>query len=238
MANELILICSVVFIYGSAITGYALFGKTGLYCISVIASILANIEVTILINAFGMEQTLGNILFAVTFLITDILSECEGKKAAQTAVYAGIFSSVFFLVLSQSWMLYTPSESDVMMPSIKTVFSSTPRMILASLVVYAISQMFDVWLYHKWWKLTEKKTGSKRSFLWLRNNGSTLISQLLNTALFTAFAFWGTYDIPTLISIFLSSYIIYVFTSLLDTPFVYLARKIHDKKLSIESKKV
>lgn len=238
MANELILICSVVFIYGSAITGYALFGKTGLYCISVIASILANIEVTILINAFGMEQTLGNILFAVTFLITDILSECEGKKAAQTAVYAGIFSSVFFLVLSQSWMLYTPSEADTMMPSIKTVFSSTPRMILASLVVYAISQMFDVWLYHKWWKLTEKKSGSKRSFLWLRNNGSTLISQLMNTALFTAFAFWGTYDIPTLISIFLSSYIIYVFTSLLDTPFVYLARKIHDKKLSIESKKV
>lgn len=238
MVNELILICSVVFIYGSAITGYALFGKTGLYCISVIASILANIEVTILINAFGMEQTLGNILFAVTFLITDILSECEGKKAAQTAVYAGIFSSVFFLVLSQSWMLYTPSEADVMMPSIKTVFSSTPRMILASLVVYAISQMFDVWLYHKWWRLTEKKSGSKRSFLWLRNNGSTLISQLLNTALFTAFAFWGTYDIPTLISIFLSSYIIYIFTSLLDTPFVYLARKIHDKKLSIESKKV
>ena len=238
MANELILICSVVFIYGSAITGYALFGKTGLYCISVIASILANIEVTILINAFGMEQTLGNILFAVTFLITDILSECEGKKAAQTAVYAGIFSSVFFLVLSQSWMLYTPSEADTMMPSIKTVFSSTPRMILASLVVYAISQMFDVWLYHKWWKLTEKKSGNKRSFLWLRNNGSTLISQLMNTALFTAFAFWGTYDIPTLISIFLSSYIIYVFTSLLDTPFVYLARKIHDKKLSIKSKKV
>ena len=236
MANELILICSVVFIYGSAITGYALFGKTGLYCISVIASILANIEVTILINAFGMEQTLGNILFAVTFLITDILSECEGKKAAQTAVYAGIFSSVFFLVLSQSWMLYTPSEADVMMPSIKTVFSSTPRMILASLVVYAISQMFDVWLYHKWWKLTEKKSGSKRSFLWLRNNGSTLISQLMNTALFTAFAFWGTYDIPTLISIFLSSYIIYVFTSLLDTPFVYLARKIHDKKLKTETK--
>ena len=238
MTNELILICSVVFIYCSAITGYALFGKMGLYCISVIASILANIEVTILINAFGMEQTLGNILFAVTFLITDILSECEGKKAAQTAVYAGIFSSVFFLVLSQSWMLYTPSEADAMMPSIKTVFSSTPRMILASLVVYAISQMFDVWLYHKWWKLTEKKSGSKRSFLWLRNNGSTLISQLLNTALFTAFAFWGTYDIPTLISIFLSSYIIYVFTSLLDTPFVYLARKIHDKKLSIKSKKV
>lgn len=237
MPNELILICSVVFIYGAALLGYKFFGKIGLYCISVIATILANIEVTIMINAFGMEQTLGNILFAVTFLITDILSECEGKKAAQTAVYAGIFSSIFFLVLSQSWMLYTPSSADTMMPSIKTVFSNTPRMILASLVVYAISQMFDVWLYHKWWKFTEKKFGNKRKFLWLRNNGSTLISQILNTALFTAFAFLGTYDIPTLISIFLSSYVIYIFTSLLDTPFVYLARKIHDKKLNAKAEK-
>lgn len=237
MPNELILICSVVFIYGAALLGYKFFGKIGLYCISVIATILANIEVTIMINAFGMEQTLGNVLFAVTFLITDILSECEGKKAAQTAVYAGIFSSIFFLVLSQSWMLYTPSSADTMMPSIKTVFSNTPRMILASLVVYAISQMFDVWLYHKWWKFTEKKFGNKRKFLWLRNNGSTLISQILNTALFTAFAFLGTYDIPTLISIFLSSYVIYIFTSLLDTPFVYLARKIHDKKLRKETAK-
>lgn len=237
MPNELILICSVVFIYGAALLGYKFFGKIGLYCISVIATILANIEVTIMINAFGMEQTLGNVLFAVTFLITDILSECEGKKAAQTAVYAGIFSSIFFLVLSQSWMLYTPSSADTMMPSIKTVFSNTPRMILASLVVYAISQMFDVWLYHKWWKFTEKKFGNKRKFLWLRNNGSTLISQILNTALFTAFAFWGTYDIPTLISIFISSYVIYIFTSLLDTPFVYIARKIHDKKLNAKAEK-
>lgn len=232
MRNELLLIGSVVFIYGMALLGYKLFGKTGLYCLSAIATILANIEVVLLINAFSMEQTLGNVLFAVTFLITDILSECEGKKAANKAVLTGIFSSVFFLLLSQSWLLYIPSENDVMMSSISAVFSNTPRMIIASLSVYAVSQLFDVWLYHKWWAFTEKRCGDKRRFLWLRNNGSTLISQLLNTALFTALAFWGTYDIPTLISIFLSSYVIYIFTSLLNTPVVYIARKIHDKKIS------
>ncbi|MDE7390385.1 MAG: queuosine precursor transporter, partial [Lachnospiraceae bacterium] len=91
---------------------------------------------------------------------------------------------------------------------------------------------FDVWLYHKWWNFTEKKFGDKRKFLWLRNNGSTLISQILNTFLFTVFAFWGTYDLQTLLSIFFSSYIIYFCPSLLDTPAVYLARKIHDKKVS------
>lgn len=230
MRNELLLIGSVVFIYGMALLGYKIFGKTGLYCLSAIATVLANIEVVLLINAFSMEQTLGNVLFAVTFLITDILSECEGKKAANKAVLTGIFSSVFFLLLSQSWMLYIPSENDVMMESISAVFSNTPRMIIASLSVYAISQMLDVWLYHKWWAFTEKGCGSKRRFLWLRNNFSTLISQIVNAALFTALAFWGTYEISTLVSIFLSSYVIYIFTSLLDTPVVYLARRIHDKK--------
>ena len=234
--NELLLIGSVVFIYGMSLVGYAFFGKTGLYCLSALATVLANIEVIILINAFGMEQTLGNVLFAVTFLITAIFSECEGKKAANKAVLTGVFSSIFFLVLSQSWLLYAPAEGDFAMESIKTVFSNTPRMIIASLVVYAISQLFDVWLYHKWWEFTTKKFGNKRKFLWLRNNGSTLISQILNTALFTLFAFAGTYDVATLISIFLSSYVIYIFTSLLDTPIVYLARMKTIKQQKLQTK--
>lgn len=230
MINELLLIGSVVFIFGATLLAYKFFGKTGLYCVSAISTVLANIEVAILINAFGMEQTLGNVLFAATFLTTDILSECEGKKEANKAVWLGVFSSLFFLGLSQSWLVYVPSENDFIHESITSVFANTPRMIIASLVVYAISQLFDVWLYHKWWAFTEKKFGDKRRFLWLRNNGSTLISQILNTALFTLFAFWGAYDTKTLISIFASSYVIYIFTSLLDTPCVYIARKIHDKK--------
>lgn len=228
--NELLLIASLFFIFGTALAGYALFGKAGLYCVSAVATILANIEVVILIRAFGMEQTLGNVLFAVTFLITDILSECEGRKAANRAVWTGILSSVFFLVLSQSWLLYRPAGGDTMAPAIRALFSNTPRMILSSLSVYAISQFFDVWLYHKWWDFTEKRFGSRRAFLWLRNNGSTLVSQIVNTLLFTLFAFLGTYDSGTLFSIFISSYVIFIVTSLVDTPFLYLARRIHDRK--------
>lgn len=230
MINELLLIGSVIFIFGATLLAYRFFGKNGLFCISAIATVLANIEAIILINAFGMEQTLGNVLFASTFLVTDILSECEGKKEANKAVYLGVFSSMFFLLLSQSWIKYIPSQNDLVHDSVCTVFANTPRLIIASLAVYAISQLFDVWLYHKWWEFTERKFGNKRKFLWLRNNGSTLISQILNTSLFTLFAFWGTYDAKTLLSIFLSSYVIYVFTSIIDTPAVYIARKIHDKK--------
>ena len=223
--NELLLIVSVALIYGTVLLGYMLFGKSGLYALSAVASIFANVEVLILIKAFGMEQTLGNVLFASTFLMTDILSECEGKKAANKAVYIGLFGTLFFLALSGSWLAFKPSEADTVTPAFRAIFTATPRIVCASLAVYVVSQFFDVWLYHKWWAFTEKKFGDKKKFLWLRNNGSTLVSQLINSLLFTTLAFAGTYDFGTLMSIFGSGYIIFIFTSLLDTPILYLARK-------------
>ncbi len=229
MINEILLIVSVLVLYSCVVLAYRFFGKAGLYCWTVIATISANIEVLILVTAFGMEMTLGNILFASTFLVTDILSETEGKKAANKAVVIGIATSAVFILISQSWMLYQPNSNDFIMPSIKNVFSNTPRMMLAGIAVYAIVQVFDVWAYHMIWKLTEKKCHDSKRFLWLRNNGSTLISQLFNTILFTLAAFLGTYDAKSIISIIISSYVIFIATSLLDTPAVYIARQFKNK---------
>lgn len=230
--NELILLGSVVLIFGAVVLAWHLFGKAGLYAMTALVTILSNIEVLILVNAFGMEQTLGNLLFASTFLITDILSENVGKKEANTAVFIGLFSSVFFLALTGSWLLYIPSENDWVMPAIRTIFMATPRTVLASMTVYAVSQLFDVWLYHKWWDFTTRRFGDSRRFLWLRNNGATMASQLLNTVLFTLAAFAGAegYNGKLLVSIMVSSFAIYVVTSLLDTPAVYIARRIEEKK--------
>lgn len=228
--NELLLIISLIFIFGAVLLAYKYFGRAGLYAMTAIATVFANIEVLILVKAFGMEQTLGNVLFAATFLITDILSECEGKKSANKAVLIGVFSQLFFLGLTQSWLLYETQIGSTVDGAIVEIFSNTPRMIFASLTVYVVSQVFDVWLYHKWWAFTEKKFGNKRRFLWLRNNGSTLVSQLINSVLFTFAAFYGMYDLPTLLSIFGSGYVIFIFTSLLDTPAVYLARRIGDSR--------
>lgn len=235
MRNEALLIVTLLMLYGSVLLWFALFGTSGLMGFTVFATIAANIEVLILVQAFGMEMTLGNILFATTFLVTDILSEIAGKKQAQQAVWIGIAANVLFVVVSQSWLMYIPSAEDWVTPSMRSIFSNTPRLMLASLAVYAIVQVFDVWLYHKWWDLTQRLSGDRRGYLWVRNNGSTLISQLLNAILYTAFAFYGMYDIPTLVSIVLSSYVIFIFTSLLDTPIVYWARLIHEKKQALQS---
>ena len=228
MKNELLLILSVFLIYGGVLLCYRFFGKHGLFAFSATATVLANIEVLILVDAFGMEQTLGNVMFASTYLITDILSENESKKDASKAVYIGIFTSVAMLVFTQLWLLFTPAETDLAMPAMRQIFSTTPRLMLASILGYAISQRFDVWLYHAWWALTNK-LGDSRKFLWLRNNGSTLVSQLINTVLFTSVAFWGRYDTSSFIAIMISSYVVYIFTSLLDTPAVYIARRMKEK---------
>ena len=233
--NELFLILSLIIIFGGTVVWYKLFGKAGLYCFTVFATITANIEVLLLVDAFGMEMTLGNVLFAATFLITDILSETEGKQAAQKAVYIGIATSLLFLIVSQSWLFYELSPNDWAGESFRTIFSNTPRMLISSLVVYAITQIFDVWLYHAWWGFSSRLCGDSRRFLWLRNNGSTLVSQLLNSVLYTLFAFYGTYSNETLVSIILSSYVVFIFTSLADTPAVYIARSIHDKEVAKKS---
>ena len=224
--NELFLVISLLISFGATILFLKLFGKGGLFAWIGICAVFANIEVTILVHAFGMDQTLGNTLFAASFLATDILSEVYGKKEANKGVLAGIITTVIFIVLSFMWTHYIPAEGDWAMDSIKALFSNTPRMLLSSLIAYAVSESFDVWLYHKWWDLTEKKTGNHDKFLWFRNNFSTLFSQLVNIVIFNFGAFWGIYSLPELISITGACYIIYVVTSLLDTPFVYIAKKI------------
>ena len=231
MRNEILLIVNLVVVYSMTLLFYKMCGKKGLLCWNIIATIAANIEVMILVKAFGLEQTLGNILFASTFLTTDILSENYSKKDATMAVKTGIMASLAFIVISRFWLWFIPSENDVISSSIVTVFENTPRVMFAGFFVYAIVQNFDVWLYHKLWDVTSKKSGNKKSFLWLRNNLATMTSQLINAILFNVIAFWGIYDIKTLINIIISTYVIFIITSLADTPIVYIARKI--KKIDV-----
>lgn len=229
MTNELLLILQLVGFYGMVILSYRLFGKKGLFCWSTLATILANIEVLISVTAFGRDMTMGNILFATTFVVTDILSEVSSKKDANKAVNLSIFTSAMFVIISQSWLLSIPNSSDFVFDSIKTLFSNTPRLMVVSLIVYAVVQRFDVWAYHKWWKFTEKKFRDKKKYLWLRNNGSTLLSQFFNAMLYSLGAFYGIYDIKTVISIGFATYFIYIITSIADTPVVYICRYLKEK---------
>ncbi len=224
--NEILVIGSLFVIYGSCLLAYRLFGRAGLYVMTALATVFANIEVLMLIDGFGITQTLGNVMFAATYMITDILSENEGKKYASKAVWLGVFTSAAMLVFTQYWLLYTPSQTDRVSEHIRAIFSTTPRLLLASFLGYAVSQRFDVWLYHLIWDITAEKCGDRSRFLWLRNNAATMVSQIINTIMFNLIAFAGVYDRSTLIDIMVSGYVVYIFTSLADTPAVYFSRRI------------
>ena len=154
-----------------------------------------------------------------SFLATDLLCECYGKKEAQKAVLLGLFSLVIFTLGMMLTLQFSSSKADLNSSHMKELFQYTPRVVLGSLVAYAVSQTHDVWIF------SHLKTMTSGKYLWLRNNVSTLISQLIDTSLFVFIAFYGVYDFDVLMSIAYTTLIFKWITALVDTPFVYLGKK-------------
>lgn len=222
MSNEIIFVASVLIYLGSVLLLYKLFGKNGLFAFAIFGTLLGNIAVCKTIDLFGVSTTAGNVLYASTFLVTDILSEKYGKKEATKAVKYSFAIMLLWLLGTQLNLMYTPNANDYISPSLQVVFGLVPRITIASLIGFVCSQNIDVFLYHFIWS----KTGENTKKLWLRNNGSTLISQAIDTVIFTTLAFWGVYPTEIFISILITTYLFKAIVALLDTPFIYLARKI------------
>ena len=224
--NELIFVATVLIYLGSVLILYKLFGKSGLFAFAVFGTLLGNIAVCKCVDLFGVSTTAGNVLYASTFLVTDILSEKYGKKAAGKAVMMSFSVMLLWLVGTQLILQFAPNGNDYINPSLMVVFGLVPRITIASLLGFVCSQNIDVFLYHLIWK----KIGDSEKMLWLRNNGSTLISQAIDTVIFTSLAFWGTYPTNVFFSILLTTYLFKALVAVLDTPFIYIARKISPRE--------
>ncbi|MBP5198401.1 MAG: queuosine precursor transporter [Lachnospiraceae bacterium] len=226
MSNELIFIITVLLYLGSVLLLYKLYGKNGLYAFAIFGTLLGNIAVCKCVDLFGLSTTAGNVLYASTFLVTDILSEKYGKKDAQKAVMYSFTVMLLWMLGSQMILLFTPNANDYISESLSVVFGLVPRITIASLLGFICSQNIDVFLYHFIWK----KTGDGSKKLWLRNNGSTLLSQAVDTVIFTFLAFWGTYPTGVFFSILITTYLFKAVVAVVDTPFIYLARMIKPRE--------
>ncbi|TXK81893.1 queuosine precursor transporter [Paenibacillus sp. N3.4] len=198
---------------------YRLFGKQGLYAWIGVATVLANIQVVKTIEMFGLVMTLGNTMYGTIYLTTDLLNEKYGEKAAKKAVWFGFFTLIMSIVIMQMAMMFTPQEGDIGQPALETIFGLLPRIALGSLTAYYVSQFLDVRIY-----TFLKKIFSARNQLWIRNNGSTGISQLVDSFIFCSIAFGGLYDWSTWMQIFLTTYGIKFVISVASTPVLYIAR--------------
>jgi conserved hypothetical integral membrane protein len=216
--NELLWIGFALINFGLVILIYQYFGKTGLFAWITLAIILANIQVTKNIELFGLTATLGNIMYGTIFLITDSINELFGVKEAKKAVLLGFSVAIITLVIMQTALLFTPTDWDEGGAALAFTFGLLPRIALGSIAAYLISQWFDVQFYD----FLKRKNHP----LWIRNNGSTIISQLIDTVIFVPIAFVGLYDVPILLEIALTTYFIKVLVAFLDTPFIYLMKRI------------
>ncbi len=218
MSNEALWFLFLIADLSSVIFFYRVFGRSGLYAVIVLSSIVCNIQVVKLVDVFGFVATLGNIVYASNFLATDILSEMYGKKEARKGVMLGFSSLVIATIWMQMALLFKPAPEDFADPHLKAIFNLMPRIAVASLTAYLLSQLHDVWAFHMW----KEKTGERH--LWLRNNASTMVSQAIDTVVFTTIAFLGVVDGRTFLSIVLTTYFLKWVVAAFDTAFIYLAK--------------
>lgn len=217
--NILLGVVSLLLTFSLLIIVEKFFKKEGLFVWVSIATIIANILVCKSIGIFNITTNLGNILFASSFLATDIMSEKYGAKESRKAIVLGVVSQVIFVIMTQIGLLYTPAPEDLAQESMKGLFSINLRVSIASIVMYFVSNMADIYIFEK---IKEKVPGK----LWLRNNVSTMICNSLENYFFSILAFAGLMDIPTILSIATLASILEIVIAACDTPFLYLSKKL------------
>lgn len=179
-------------------------------------------------TAIDLQLSCGVIAYPVTFLVTDLISELYGKKRADVVVKVGFAVSVFVLVIlliaqasPVSPISYVPQET------FNAVFGIAPGIIFGSMIAYLAAQFIDVRLF----EFLRKRTKGKH--LWLRNNGSTILSQLVDTSLVVLIALvvypmldgsdsTTAITLQAAFTIIIGQYFFKAFIALLDTPFIYI----------------
>jgi len=226
MSNELIWLIFLIVDFSLTLAAIYFFGRRGLFVIISVNIIICNLQVIKTVELFGFVATLGNIVYGGVFLATDLLGETFGKKEARKGVWLGFFAMVAMTVSMHFALLFQPHESDFAHPAMSTIFGFMPRVLVASLLAYIVSQHHDVWAFHFW------RTRMGGRHLWLRNNLSTLVSQAIDSVVFVVIAFYGVFETPVLMSILFTTYFIKVLVAILDTPIVYLGRWVMRRHLA------
>ncbi|ULO06398.1 queuosine precursor transporter [Paenibacillus sp. 19GGS1-52] len=199
---------------------YRLFGKKGLYAWVGVATVIANIQVTKTISMPpNIVMTLGNTMYVTLYMTSDLINEKYGRREARTAVWFGFFTLLMTTVIMQMALKFTPDESDFAQESLEKIFGLMPRLALGSLTAYFISQFLDVRLY-SW----IRKYYSTSRQLWIRSNGSTMVSSFVDTLIFCTIAFAGTYEWKVWVQILLTTYVAKFLLTAAGTPILYIAR--------------
>ena len=208
---------AIVGLFGLTLS-YKLFGKDGLIAIIAGSVVMMNILVNKSVVIFGIGATGGNVFYAMVFLATDILSENYGGKEARKSVMIGFFISILTMVGAWVALAMKPAPWDWAHEPMSLLLSPMFRIIAGSMVAFFVSNMIDTYSY-QWLRKKFPKQ------LWIRNNGSTMTSQLIDSILFASIALLGTMPMGAWVQVVISTYILKVIIAAIDTPFLYFWSK-------------
>ena len=190
---------------------------SGIFVASLVTcNLIANKFVTVDLGFKVFIVSAGILPYPLTFLVTDLISELYGQKKANLVVFSGLIASIFVLIfLWLGGMFNAIPDSVVDDVTYNSVFRNAWRLIAASMVAYLVAQFIDVRIFHFWKRLTNGK------HLWLRNNASTIASQLVDTTLVICILFIGVWSSSQIFSAIIDGWLFKMLMAFIDTPIIY-----------------
>ena len=209
--------------------------KTNLFLGLFVASLIAANLIGSKITQIGFVHfSVGIFAYPLTFMITDVIEEVHGREKTKEFVWIGFISMVFVLLMTTLavWLPFA-ERSYVQAEQYTRVFGISIRFFIASITAFILSQMHDIWAFNFW------KEKTKGRFLWLRNNLSTMISQLIDTVIFMFIALYylpfsfvpaalntsPKFNIAYMFVLIIPYWTLKVIIALFDTPFIYMGVK-------------
>lgn len=185
----------------------------GLFAGSVV---LVNATATNVINVGPFTLVAATLLYPITFLLTDVVSEVYGADDARRMIWCGFATQLMAVAFVQIASAF-PSVDPEVAAAWQEIFQPMLRVALGSMLAYIVAQLVDVRIFHYLRSLTEGR------HLWLRNNASTLVSQAIDTVIFMTIAFGFTLSWAELGTLIFSVYVFKAIVAFFDTPLCYLA---------------
>lgn len=240
---EAIWVLLLLLCFGAILFAGIVLGEAGLQAYIAVAVIGANMQVLkpVQFEVLPDPVALGTILFASSYLCTDILAELYGRDAARKGVWVGFSAFLFWTILSVLTLGFRPLDAVSAGPdmawalpvqdAMALLFTPTPIFFVAGMTAYLISQFHDIWLY----RLVGRLTGGRH--LWLRNNVSTMVSALIDNTVFSLLAWIVLASDPLPLRTVIVTYIVgtlglRLVVALLDTPFLYAARALLGRRIA------
>ncbi|MCY3975111.1 MAG: queuosine precursor transporter [Simkaniaceae bacterium] len=202
---------------------------SSLFCVSVVLSNIVSAKMVRIALFRDLTVPAGLIIYPITFFISDLVTEVYGVKNAKKMIYHAFGMSIFAYLIIEV-VIILPSANGYDQRRFEEVLGLNGILLFASLTAYLCSQILDVRLY----ALIKNRTGRDR-LLWLRNNGSTLIAQIVDTVIVdTIYLQCGVgLELAEILPIMTFSYAYKCTCSVFLTPIFYIFYYIAKKKLIV-----